>query len=181
MKWDFRHHLLMQIEMLRGDLSHEELSTRLGDVTERCLAYETDNGGGNVFIFGIGPGAAEVGFGIAFEIKRCPKRLQVGSGQVAWTLYNQFKRSDIVDVVPHICGEAFKEVFGLARLAITARNCHDFVGMVRDRYIARRAVIAAPIKNRSDGRARRQPFGDLGGLGPRVLSHASSFDEMTSV
>ena len=32
MKWDFRHHLLMQIEMLRGDLSHEELSTRLGDV-----------------------------------------------------------------------------------------------------------------------------------------------------
>jgi len=38
MKWDFRHHLLMQIEMLRGDISHEELSTRLGDVTERCLA-----------------------------------------------------------------------------------------------------------------------------------------------
>jgi hypothetical protein len=38
MKWDFRHHLLMQIEMLRGDLSHEELSSRLGDVTERCLA-----------------------------------------------------------------------------------------------------------------------------------------------
>jgi hypothetical protein len=29
MKWDFRHHLLMQIEMLRGDISHEELSTRL--------------------------------------------------------------------------------------------------------------------------------------------------------
>ncbi len=28
----------MQIEMLRGDLSHEELSTQLGDVTERCLA-----------------------------------------------------------------------------------------------------------------------------------------------
>jgi hypothetical protein len=38
MKWDFRHHLLMQIEMLRGDISHEELSARLGDVTERCLA-----------------------------------------------------------------------------------------------------------------------------------------------
>jgi hypothetical protein len=29
MKWDFRHHLLMQIEVLRGDISHEELSTRL--------------------------------------------------------------------------------------------------------------------------------------------------------
>jgi hypothetical protein len=28
----------MQIEMLRGDISHEELSTRLGEVTERCLA-----------------------------------------------------------------------------------------------------------------------------------------------
>jgi hypothetical protein len=26
MEWDFRHHLLMQIEMLRGDISHEELS-----------------------------------------------------------------------------------------------------------------------------------------------------------
>jgi hypothetical protein len=38
MKWDFRHHLLTQIEMLRGDISHEELSKRLGDVTERCLA-----------------------------------------------------------------------------------------------------------------------------------------------
>lgn len=38
MKWDFRHHLLLQIEMLRGDLSHAELSSRLGDVTERCLA-----------------------------------------------------------------------------------------------------------------------------------------------
>ncbi|HCT60019.1 MULTISPECIES: helix-turn-helix transcriptional regulator [Acidobacterium] len=38
MKWDFRHHLLAQIEMLRGDISHEELSSRLGDVTERCLA-----------------------------------------------------------------------------------------------------------------------------------------------
>jgi hypothetical protein len=37
-KWDFRHHLLLQIEMLRGDISHEELSTRLEDVTERCLA-----------------------------------------------------------------------------------------------------------------------------------------------
>lgn len=38
MKWDFRHHLLLQIEMLRGDISHEEFSKRLGDVTERCLA-----------------------------------------------------------------------------------------------------------------------------------------------
>lgn len=38
MKWDFRHHLLLQIEMLRGELSHQELSARLGDVTERCLA-----------------------------------------------------------------------------------------------------------------------------------------------
>ncbi|WP_158788918.1 hypothetical protein [Granulicella sp. L46] len=38
MRWDFRHHLLLQIEMLRGDLSHEEFSHRLGDVTERCLA-----------------------------------------------------------------------------------------------------------------------------------------------
>jgi hypothetical protein len=38
MKWDFRHHLLTQIEMLRGDISHEELSERLGDVIERCLA-----------------------------------------------------------------------------------------------------------------------------------------------
>ena len=38
MKWDFRNHLLMQIEMLRCLISHEELSTRLGDVTERCLA-----------------------------------------------------------------------------------------------------------------------------------------------
>jgi len=38
MKWDFRHHLLMQIETLRGDISHQELSARLGDCTERCLA-----------------------------------------------------------------------------------------------------------------------------------------------
>ena len=38
MKWDFRHHLLTQIKMRRGDISHGELSERLGDVTERCLA-----------------------------------------------------------------------------------------------------------------------------------------------
>ncbi|HWZ50829.1 MAG TPA: hypothetical protein VNW54_05135 [Granulicella sp.] len=38
MKRDFRYHLLLQIEMLRGDISHEEFSKRLGDVTERCLA-----------------------------------------------------------------------------------------------------------------------------------------------
>ena len=38
MRWDYRHHLLIQIEMLRGDISHEELSKRLGDVTERYLA-----------------------------------------------------------------------------------------------------------------------------------------------
>ena len=38
MKWDFRHHPLAQIEMLRGDISHEQFSQRLGDVTERCLA-----------------------------------------------------------------------------------------------------------------------------------------------
>ncbi|WP_263408550.1 helix-turn-helix domain-containing protein [Terriglobus tenax] len=38
MKWDFRHHLLLQIEMLRGELSHQELSKRLGDIHERCLA-----------------------------------------------------------------------------------------------------------------------------------------------
>ena len=35
---DYRHHLLLQIEMLRGDISHEALSTRLGKVTERSLA-----------------------------------------------------------------------------------------------------------------------------------------------
>jgi hypothetical protein len=38
MKWDFRHHLLTQIELLRADISHEELSERLGDVIERSLA-----------------------------------------------------------------------------------------------------------------------------------------------
>jgi hypothetical protein len=38
MKWDFRYHLLTQIEMLRGDILHEELSKRLGDVVERSLA-----------------------------------------------------------------------------------------------------------------------------------------------
>lgn len=37
-KGDFGNHLLMQIELLRCVISHEELSTRLGDVTERCLA-----------------------------------------------------------------------------------------------------------------------------------------------
>jgi hypothetical protein len=35
---DFSLHLLAQIEMLRGDISHEQLSKRLGDVTERYLA-----------------------------------------------------------------------------------------------------------------------------------------------
>ena len=38
MEWDFRHHLLTQIEMLRGAITHEEFSERLGDETERCLA-----------------------------------------------------------------------------------------------------------------------------------------------
>ena len=35
---DFSVHLLMQIEMLRGDISHEQLRQKLGDVTERYLA-----------------------------------------------------------------------------------------------------------------------------------------------
>lgn len=35
---DFRDQLLLQIEMLRGPVSHEELSKRLGDITERYLA-----------------------------------------------------------------------------------------------------------------------------------------------
>lgn len=35
---DYRNHLLVQIELLRGGISHEEMSKRLGDVTERCLA-----------------------------------------------------------------------------------------------------------------------------------------------
>src|ERR1700739_897402 len=35
---DYRNHLLVQIELLRGDISHQELSERLGDITERCLA-----------------------------------------------------------------------------------------------------------------------------------------------
>jgi hypothetical protein len=38
MRRDFRSQLLLQIEMLRGDISHEELSKRLGAVTERFLA-----------------------------------------------------------------------------------------------------------------------------------------------
>ena len=38
MRTNFHHHLLMQIEMLRGDISHEELSKRLGEITERNLA-----------------------------------------------------------------------------------------------------------------------------------------------
>ncbi len=33
---DFSLHLLTQIEMLRGDISHEELSKRLGDVMNFC-------------------------------------------------------------------------------------------------------------------------------------------------
>lgn len=35
---DFSLHLLTQIEILRGDISHEQLSKRLGDVTGRYLA-----------------------------------------------------------------------------------------------------------------------------------------------
>ena len=38
MRRDFQNHLLMQIEMLRADISHQELSKRLGCRTERCLA-----------------------------------------------------------------------------------------------------------------------------------------------
>jgi hypothetical protein len=45
MKLDFCHHLLLQIEMLRGDISHQELSDRLGDITERCLARYIANKG----------------------------------------------------------------------------------------------------------------------------------------
>lgn len=37
-KLDFRHHLLLQIELLRGELSHQELSERLGDIHERTLS-----------------------------------------------------------------------------------------------------------------------------------------------
>jgi hypothetical protein len=35
---DYRNHLMVQIELLRGDISNEEFSERLGDITERCLA-----------------------------------------------------------------------------------------------------------------------------------------------
>jgi hypothetical protein len=35
---DYRNHLLVQIELLRCAISHEELSKRLGDLTERCVA-----------------------------------------------------------------------------------------------------------------------------------------------
>jgi hypothetical protein len=35
---DYRNHLLVQIELLRCAIPHEELSKRLGDVTERCVA-----------------------------------------------------------------------------------------------------------------------------------------------
>jgi hypothetical protein len=35
---DYRNHLLVQIELLRCFIPHEELSKRLGNVTERCLA-----------------------------------------------------------------------------------------------------------------------------------------------
>jgi hypothetical protein len=38
MRRNFRTQLLLQIEMLRGDISHEELRGRLGVVTERYLA-----------------------------------------------------------------------------------------------------------------------------------------------
>jgi len=38
MRWDFRNHLLIQIEMLRGPISHEELSKKLGPAGERHLA-----------------------------------------------------------------------------------------------------------------------------------------------
>jgi hypothetical protein len=38
MRGDFSLHLLTQIEMLRGNISHEQLSKRLGEVTERYLA-----------------------------------------------------------------------------------------------------------------------------------------------
>ena len=34
----FRNQLLMQVDMLRWIIPHEELSKRLGDATERCMA-----------------------------------------------------------------------------------------------------------------------------------------------
>jgi hypothetical protein len=38
MRMNFHHHLLMQIKMLRGGISHEQLSKRFGEITERNLA-----------------------------------------------------------------------------------------------------------------------------------------------
>jgi hypothetical protein len=38
MRRDFGNHLLMQIEMLRAAISHEQLSKRLGSEVERRLA-----------------------------------------------------------------------------------------------------------------------------------------------
>jgi cyanate lyase len=35
---DFRNHLLLQVEMLRAGISHEELSNKLGPLAERHLA-----------------------------------------------------------------------------------------------------------------------------------------------
>lgn len=35
---DYRNHLLVQIELLCCVISHEELSKKVGNVTERCLA-----------------------------------------------------------------------------------------------------------------------------------------------
>ena len=126
----------------------------IGDqrIAQGRLTHEADDGGGNVLVLGVRPGAAKVGLRVALLVEREAKLPQVGAGQVARTLHHHLQRGDGVEVVAHEGREAVEEVLRLARLAIAARDRHHLVGMVRDRDEARRSAVALPVEDGADGR-----------------------------
>jgi hypothetical protein len=49
--------------------------------------------------------------------------------------------------VQKLRGEANEKVFGVAGLALTARDGNHFIRVLRNRHEARRVAIALPVKN----------------------------------
>jgi hypothetical protein len=128
-------------------------------VAKRGLTDEADNGRRDVHVLGVGPGPAQIGFGVAIEIERATKLLEVCAGEITGPLNDHFQRGDGVEIVAHEGRKAIQEILG-ASVRIAVRETDDLILVKRYRKNGRRAALTLPIEDRSERLPCREPLSE---------------------
>ena len=122
-------------------------------IAKRGLPHKADDGRGDIFVLGVGPGAAEIGVRVAERVQFQPERFQLGPREIARALHDEGQRRDLVDVAAHEGGKAVEKILRLLPGAIAVRHGDDLIRMIGDRDKEGRAAVRIPVENAAEGRA----------------------------